>query len=236
MAPLILIVGRVAAEAAPVRGEAYAAGQRYFRGIQRAGGIPVMVPPLPSLIDRLPELIERADGLVLHGGGDVDPRRYGQEPDAEELYGIVPEHDEVELAVVTEAAARDLPVLAICRGLQVLNVALGGTLRQDIGTDGHWHNFHEVRLDPASRVAEVMGTATPHHCHCVHHQALERVAPGLQVVGHDTTDGMVHAVESTEHRWVLGVQWHPEDTAATDHDQQHLFDGLVAASGKLASA
>lgn len=227
MAPLILIVGRIAPEAAPVRGEAFAAGQRYFRGVQRAGGIPVMVPPIPEMVDRIPELLERADGLVLHGGGDVDPRRYGQTPAADELYGIVPDHDEVELAIVSAAVEANRPVLAICRGLQVLNVALGGTLRQDIGTDEHWHGFHEIRLDPTSLLASVVGADRVHHCHCVHHQAIDDVAPSLRVVGHDLSDGLTHAVESTEARWVLGVQWHPEDTALDDAQQQLLFDALV---------
>lgn len=223
-----MIVGRLAPEAAPVRGEAFAAGQRYFRGIQRAGGIPLMVPPIPELIERFPELLDRADGLLLHGGGDVDPRRYGQNPLADELYGIVPDHDDVELAIVTQAVAADIPVLAICRGIQVLNVALGGTLRQDIGTDDHWHGFREVRLDPSSQLAGALGTEQVRHCHCVHHQDLDEVAPTLRVVGRDVDDGLIHAVESTEASWVIGVQWHPEDTALDDAEQQRLFDALVA--------
>ncbi|MCU1364453.1 MAG: peptidase family protein, partial [Ilumatobacteraceae bacterium] len=98
-APLIAIVGRVSPEAKNVRGEAFAMGQRYSRAIERAGGIPVMLPPIPALLDdRLDQLLGRLDGLVFHGGGDIDPRRYGQELTAEQVYGIVPEHDEVELA------------------------------------------------------------------------------------------------------------------------------------------
>ncbi len=228
MAPLILIVGRVADEASRVRGEAFALGQRYCRAIVRAGGIPLMVPPMPELLPRLDELLEQAGGIVLHGGGDVDPRRYGQVPTAEQLYGIVAEHDEVELAVARAAVQADVPVLAICRGLQVLNVALGGTLIQDIGTDEHWYGLHRVDLDPSSLMASVIGNASPQRCHCVHHQAIDRVADSLRVVGRDAHDHQVHAVEAPDRRWVLGVQWHPEDTAGEDSEQQRLFDALVA--------
>lgn len=231
MAPLILIVGRLANEAAPVRGEAFAAGQRYCRSVYRAGGLPLIVPPILDMVGELPELIDRADGLVLHGGGDIDPRRYGQEPIAEELYGIVPDHDEVEIAIARAAVDNDIPVLAICRGLQVLNVSLGGTLVQDIGNENHWHGFREVAISANSRLAEMLAGTTAHHCHCVHHQALERIGEGLEVVGRDAADGTVHAVELPGASWVFGVQWHPEDTASDDPQQQRLFDGLVAATG-----
>ncbi len=225
-APLVLIVGRLAGEASGVRGEPYAAGRRYFDAIARAGGIPLMLPPIPSLADQVWPLLARVDAVVLHGGGDVDPRRYGQEPTADQLYGIVPEHDEVELAVVAAALQRDVPLLAICRGLQVLNVALDGTLQQDIGTEEHWHHFHEVELQPDSLLAGAIGSSVVERGHCVHHQALDRVAPGLEVVGR-TADGIVHACELRSARWVVGTQWHPEDSAADDAQQQSLFDALV---------
>jgi len=225
-APLVLIVGRLSDEAKGVRGEPFAAGRRYFEAVARAGGVPLMLPPITSLAQEASSLLARVDAVVLHGGGDVDPRRYGQEPTADELYGVVHEHDEVELAVVRAALARDTPMLAICRGLQVLNVALGGSLQQHIGTEAHWFAYHEVALDPGSRVAEAIGTSTPHACHCVHHQALDRVAADLQVVGR-TADGIVHACELPSARWVLGTQWHPEDSAADDPEQQALFDALL---------
>ena len=147
-APLVLIVGRLSAEAQGVRGEPFAAGRRYFESVARAGGVPLMLPPITSLAGEIPALLDRVDAVVMHGGGDVDPRRYGQQPSAEQLYGIVPEHDEMELAVVAAALAADKPMLAICRGLQVLNVALGGTLQQDIGSEAHWFADHEVALQP----------------------------------------------------------------------------------------
>ena len=224
--PLILIVGRVSDESQGVRGLSYAAGRLYFDAVQRAGGIPIMLPPLPSLIGQLPELLGRVDGIVMHGGGDVDPRRYGQSIEADEVYGIVGDHDEVELAVVHAAQHQDLPMLAICRGIQVLNVAMGGTLLQHIGNEDHWFQFTQTSLLPGSLVAKAMGTDWPMRCHCVHHQAIDTVANGLAVVG-TSPDGIIHAVEVTGARWTVGTQWHPEDSAATDPQQQGLFDELV---------
>ena len=216
----------MATEAKGVRGEPFAAGRRYFEAIAKAGGMPLMLPPIASLVDEVPALFSKVDAVVLHGGGDVDPRRYGQEPSAEQLYGIVPEHDEVELAVVHAAIESDTPMLAICRGLQVLNVALGGTLQQDIGSEAHWLAHHPVALDAGSKLAKAIGHETPAKCHCVHHQALDRVADGLTVVGR-TIDGIVHACELDSASWIVATQWHPEDTAATDRDQQAIFQGLI---------
>jgi putative glutamine amidotransferase len=222
----VLIVGRMAQEAKGVRGEPFAAGRRYFEAVARAGGIPLMLPPITSIVDELPALFGKVDAVVLHGGGDVDPRHYGQQPTAEQLYGIVPEHDEVELAVVQAALAADTPMLAICRGLQVLNVALGGTLQQDIGSESHWFAHHPVTLDASSRLAKAIGHEAVSKCHCVHHQALDRVAEGLEVVGR-TADGIVHACELDSASWVVATQWHPEDTAAADSDQQAIFQALI---------
>jgi putative glutamine amidotransferase len=224
--PLVVIVGRQSDEAQGVRGKPFAAAQTYFRSVERASGIPLMLPPIPGLIDDVPSLLRRADAVVFHGGGDIDPRRYGQDATEESLYGIVPEHDAMELAMVSAAIEADKPVLAICRGLQVLNVALGGTLVQDIGSEDHWHRFTRVDLDAGSRIAKAMGTEWPGRCHCVHHQALDRLGDGLRVVGrHD--DSIIHAVELDEARWIVGTQWHPEDSAAEDPQQQGLFDELI---------
>ena len=145
MKPLVVIVGRRSDEAQGVRGKPFAAGQSYFRSVERAGGIPLMLPPIPGLVDDIPSLLRRSDAVVFHGGGDIDPRRYGQQAIEESLYGIVPEHDAMELAMVAAAIEADKPVLAICRGLQVLNVALGGTLVQDIGSEDHWLRFTRYR-------------------------------------------------------------------------------------------
>ena len=224
-APSVLVVGRISPEAKGIRGPLFGGGQGYFRGIDRAGGIPLMLPPIPTLADRIDQLIGQVDALVLHGGGDVDPRHYGEEPTAEQLYGIVPEHDEVELAVVRSALAADIPVLAICRGMQVLNVALGGTLVQDIGSEEHWMCHRPVTLSPGSKIAKAIGDTTVNGHH-VHHQSIARIGDGLTLVG-SASDGMPEAMEVDAAAWVVAVQWHPEDTAHEDAQQQALFDELI---------
>jgi putative glutamine amidotransferase len=224
--PLVLIVGRVSPEAKNVRGEPFAAGRRYFHAAARAGGTPLMLPPILDLVDDVPDLMRRIDAVVLHGGGDVDPRHYGQPATAEQLYGIVEEHDEVELAVVRAALELDVPMLAICRGMQVLNVAMGGTLQQHIGSEDHWFEYTHVELEPGSRIAKAIGNVNVASCHCVHHQALDVVADGLHVTGH-THDGIVHAAEVPAASWIVACQWHPEDSADTDPQQQALFNALL---------
>ena len=228
-APLVVIVGRRVEGTKGVRGEPYAAGRKYFDAVARAGGVPLMLPPITSLVDEGDSLVGRVDAVVLHGGGDVDPRRYGEEPTAEELYGVVPEHDEVEFAIVRAALERDRPLLAICRGMQVLNVAMGGTLHQDIGTQAHWFEHHPVTLDPGCRTAAAVGASTVEAGHCVHHQALATIADGLTIVGR-TADGIPHVAEVDGARWAVAVQWHPEDSAATDPQQQSLFQALLHAT------
>ena len=225
VSPHVLIVGRLSPEAQGLRGETFAGGQRYFRAVERAGGVPLMLPPMPALLDRLPDLIDRVDALVLHGGGDVDPRRYGEEPSAEQLYGIVDDHDEVELAVVRAALAAELPLLAICRGMQILNVALGGTLVQHIGSEEHWLQLHPVSVQAGSRRAAAVGER-PAACHSVHHQAVGVLGAGLTLVA-EADDGLAEAIEIDAAGWAVGVQWHPEDTAGTDPQQQALFDALL---------
>jgi putative glutamine amidotransferase len=224
--PLVLVVGRVSPEAKNVRGLAFAAGRTYFHAVERAGGTPLMLPPIPELVDRIPALVERVDAIVLHGGGDVDPRRYGEEPTAEQLYGIVHEHDEVELAVVQAALVQEKPMLAICRGMQVLNVALGGTLQQHIGSDDHWLTHHPVQVAAGSRLAKAIGGEVASSCHSVHHQAVAQLGSGLSLVA-STADGMPEAVELDGASWTVAVQWHPEDTAGADGQQQALFDELI---------
>jgi putative glutamine amidotransferase len=226
-APIIVIVGRVSPEASNVRGEAFAFGQRYSRAIVRAGGIPLMLPPIVDVTDdRIHDLLARIDGVLFHGGGDIDPTRYGQTKSAEQVYGIVEEHDAVELAVMRVAIELDVPVLAVCRGIQLLNVARGGTLVQHVGTDSHWHHYFPVDLEPGSRLAKAFGTEQPQQCHHVHHQALDTLGEGLRVVGR-AADGMIEAVELETSTWIVATQWHPEDNAADDAEQQHIFDELI---------
>ncbi len=234
MTPIVLIPGRFSPEAKGVREAAIASGRRYSEAIARSGGVAVTVPPLESTLPHIESLVERADAVLLHGGGDLDPTLYGQTQSSDAIYGIVAEHDAIELAIVRAAIAMDKPVLAICRGIQVLNVALGGTLHQHLvdtvaNSDSHWDTYHSVEVNAGSRVAEAMGTLRPTGGHSYHHQSIDRVASDLQVVAH-SIDGVIEAVEHRTAKWIVGVQWHPEDDAATDAQQQGLFDALIAAA------
>jgi putative glutamine amidotransferase len=176
----------------------------------------------------------RADGLLLIGGPDVDPATYDESPHSA-TYGTDPRRDAFEIALLRLALERAMPVLAICRGMQLLNVALGGTLDQhftaqegliDHGVpNGGGRSLHEVALEPGSRVRNAMGTPSP-VCSSFHHQAIGTLAASLLVTGR-AEDGMVEAVELAE-GWVVGVQWHPEDSADSDASQQRLFDELVS--------
>jgi putative glutamine amidotransferase len=208
---------------------ATALGRTYQDAIVRAGGQPVALPPSADTLDDLSATLSRFDGVCLPGGPDVDPHAYGADEVHPTVVGVDPDHDALDLAMARIAVELGLPLLAICRGHEVLNVALGGTLVQHIGdhaVDAHRFVHHEVRLDPDCRAALAMGTDTP-LCHSVHHQAIERLGEGLVVTGR-AEDGTIEAVELPD-GWVVGVQWHPEDTAAHDGDQQRLFDDFVAA-------
>ena len=153
--PVVMIVGRTGPEDVGFRGGSYRAGVRYLDAISRAGGAGVIAPPAAGAVQQTVALLDRVDAVVLHGGGDIDPACYGQPPSAE-LYGVAAVHDEVELAVCVEALRRDLPVLAICRGLQVVDVVLGGTLRQHIGED-HRMRHHDVTVVGGSRLGVAVG-------------------------------------------------------------------------------
>lgn len=230
--PVVLIVGREITEPTGVRGPAFGIGRTYAHAITRAGGIPIILPPIIDLSDQLETLLSRCDAIVLHGGGDIDPKHYGQSPITPALYGINSNHDEIEIAVARQALAEDIPMLAICRGLQVVNVAHGGTLIQDLGTDDHRQKYHPVNLTPDSKVAQAIGATQAKACHSFHHQAVDSVGNGFVVTG-VATDGTIEAIESTTATWYVAVQWHPEDSAATDQQQQNLFDTLIKVSKSL---
>lgn len=200
----------------------------YVEAIASTGATAVLLPPQPSGAG---ELIGRLDGLVLTGGADISPERYG-EPAHEKTSGTRPGRDDWETRLLRHALDADLPVLGICRGMQLLNVVLGGTLRQHLpetlGNSEHrpspgMFGFTKVRLNPFSRMASLLGPELKAQCH--HHQAIGRVADGLDVSGR-AADGTVEAVEMPG-RFVLGVQWHPEQDHA---DDPRLFDALVAAA------
>ena len=234
MTPVILLPGKLTTNSQGVRGDSFSTGRRYSEAVARAGGVVVQAQPIAQTTAAARELVARFDGVIIQGGGDIDPNRYGQKPRSSAIYGISLEHDELEIAVIRAAIELDKPVLAICRGIQILNVALGGTLHQhlaDVLADGesHWNKHHEINLEPNSRVANAMKTVAPKQSHSFHHQAIDKLAPGLIVTGR-APDQTIEAVEHNAKKWIVGVQWHPEDDADTEPDQQNLFNGLVDAT------
>ncbi len=190
----------------------------YVRAVQRAGGLGIVLPPDEAVATDPGLLLDRVDGLILAGGADVDPASYGAEPHAETL-GTWPDRDRFEIALARAALERDLPVLGICRGMQLLNVALGGTLDQHLpdsvghgthravsGTFGE----HHVRLAPdslACAAAGMEGFVVFSH----HHQGVEQVGEGFRVSGWSVDDDLVEAIELPDKRFALGVVWHPEE-------------------------
>jgi putative glutamine amidotransferase len=206
---------------------------RYVEAVRRAGGIPVLIAPGEP---RLAELSEMLDAIVLTGGADIDPALYGEEPHPE-TYGIDSARDETDLSLARRAVETRTPALCICRGIQVLNVALGGTLIQhlpDVVGERVPHKKtggyvpHAVRVERGSRLAEIL-RATDSSPASSHHQAIAKVGTGLEVVAR-APDGTIEAVEMREHPFLVGVQWHPEHTAGEDEAQQRLFDELVRAA------
>jgi putative glutamine amidotransferase len=197
-----------------------------------AGGSEAVLAPAPLDRNEAAGMLEPFAGLLLLGGGDVDPAVYGQRRHPS-CYGVDPVADRFELSLAGAAVALGLPVLAICRGMQVLNVALGGTLEQDISQPGHGDplgqpRLHPVRLKPHSRTAGAMSSETIRGSSS-HHQGVRDLGDGLSASGW-TEDGLVEAVELDE-GWVVGVQWHPERTAETDPGQRGLLGELVSRAG-----
>lgn len=203
----------------------------YLSVLDHIGMASVLLTPAHSA-PSLQALVERCSGLVLTGGEDVDPRRYGEDPIVE-LGTIAPERDDMEVTALGAALERDLPVLGICRGCQVLNVFYGGTLYQDLqsqrpGTASHeqeaWGGrSHAVRVEPGSRLDEIV-QGQELTINSFHHQAVREPGPGLEVVAL-AEDGVIEAIEARDRSWVLGVQWHPErhEATAPDSDPDRLL-------------
>lgn len=191
----------------------------YVDAIQAAGGLALMLPPDEQLEREPDEVLDLLDGLILAGGADVDPATYGADAHPE-TNGVVSERDTFEVALARRALERDLPFLGICRGMQVMNVALGGTLIQHLPeTHGHHEHRrvpgsfdgaeHDVRLAAGSLAARAAGEEQ-HETRSHHHQGVDRIGDGLQVSGWSALDELPEAVELADRRFALGVQWHPE--------------------------
>jgi putative glutamine amidotransferase len=199
--------------------EAVLLSRSYVDAVQRTGGMALLLPPDPRAQEDADEWLDLLDGLVLAGGADVDPAAYGEAADPH-THGTVPERDSFEIALALRAMERDIPLLGICRGMQLMNVARGGTLIQhlpdDVGHEDHRRSLgsfdnsdHDVRLAEgslAARIAHEKIHSTKSH----HHQGVKDVGEGLEVTGWATVDDLPEVVEDPSRRFALGVQWHPE--------------------------
>ena len=218
--------------------EHYSLPALYIDAVRRAGGMPILLPPGQKNIE---SVLERVDGVILTGGADIHPSVYGGDPEHPQLTKHDKERDEFELALASHLlAVKNIPTLCICRGMQGLNIALGGSLHEHVadtipkdihrGDDGVWR-VHEVNLQSDSLSAKIMRSNLV-STYSGHHQAIKELAPDLHVSAL-APDGIIEGIEHTTLPWMLGVQWHPEITAASDPTQQKLFDALVQEAIKV---
>lgn len=216
----------------------YANNKTYVRAVERAGGVPLLLPPL-DLPESRSAALAALDGLLLTGGGDLDPRYYGQEA-LPQCHAPEQERDEIELAFTQEALAGAMPILGVCRGMQLLNVARGGTLIQDLATqrpDAARHDqldhprtyrAHGVALNPRSRLSEILGASNT-MVNSLHHQAVDQVGADIEIVAW-SEDGVAEAMELRGRPFVLAVQYHPEELVADgDEASARLFRAFVDA-------
>jgi putative glutamine amidotransferase len=234
--PLIgLTTYRTAGQMTIYDGELAVLPAQYVEAITRAGGIAVLLPPQEVSIEGAQKIIGALDGVLVTGGADINPQRYGQKPGphtqaSEDL------RDTFESALLDAALARHMPVLGVCRGAQMLNVHLGGTLHQHLPDvvghdryrvgDGVFHTEH-MTIHPGSLLQKLLGGALTVQGHVYHHQGIDQVAPGLHPSAQGF-DGTIQAVESRAFPFCLAVQWHPEENLA----DLRVFEGFVAAASK----
>jgi putative glutamine amidotransferase len=218
-------------------------GQRYVNALRSVGAVPWVIPLLPDDPDTLEEIFQRLDAVFLTGGVDVDPSRYGETK--QEFCGATdPARDAVELFYVRRALAEHKPVFAVCRGIQIVNVACGGSLYQDVTRqvpEAIKHDYfptrenpsrnylaHEVAVRPGSRLGGILGSERL-RVNSMHHQAIKELAPGL-VASAFAPDGVIEGVEGTNGHYLVAVQWHPEELADTDPAQRRLFTTFIDAA------
>ena len=212
--------------------------QRYCRAIQEVGGIPLILPPIASRIG-LRRILDRLDAILISGGNfDIHPSYYGEKP-IRALGLIKEERTEFELELVDSALAQNLPLLGICGGAQAINVALGGSLYQDIATElpnatqheQGWKRHkggHPIRIHPGTRLRRIVKTQRM-EVNTTHHQAVRIVGKGL-VINATAHDGLIEGLESSNHRFVLGVQWHPEILVQRDPSERRIFSSFISAA------
>ncbi len=209
----------------------------YAQGVEAAGGVPVLIPFVDTE-SVLQDIALRVDGLLLSGGDDVDPTVWGEEP-VVGLGEVYPERDQLEYTLARACVAQGKPVFGICRGMQVINAAFGGTLYQDLAHQWHGriqhsqraprnHLSHRVQLQPGSLVARLLENKTELRVNSFHHQAVRKVAAGFTAAAWDD-EGLIEAIESAEHEFVVGVQWHPENLWSSHDLFLNLFISFITA-------
>lgn len=237
--PLIGIAGRNDRSARPPHIDLFSISHEYVHAVALGGGAPVIIPPYLEETT-LRAVFDRLDGLVLSGGGDVSPTEYGEQ-DGGLLWSVDEQRDRSELLLARWAVAEARPLLAICRGIQVLNVATGGKLIQDIPTqvpDALTHStlagrplpdiVHTVKVTAKSRLASLVGSGAL-EVNSAHHQAVETAGEGLCITAR-APDGVIEGLEAPDHPFCLGVQWHPEVMVDPVPKMRHLFEGLIEAA------
>jgi len=227
--PRIAILGRFTESASALRYRGLVSSRALLEYVWAAGGDPMTLLPGsdPDALDWATRL-RCFEGVLLPGGGDIRPTRYGKADDDPTLYDMDDMQDESDFTLTRYCLDQGIPLLAVCRGLHVLNVVTGGTLVVDM-PDHHRHVVHEVTLTDEAGPLGMEGSSVTASCY--HHQAIERVGEGLTVVG-TSADGIVEAVVADAKAWTVGVQWHPEDTFATDEQQVRLMRRLVQESAQ----
>ncbi|MFC9495738.1 gamma-glutamyl-gamma-aminobutyrate hydrolase family protein [Streptomyces sp. NPDC056982] len=233
--PLIAVPARFAASTSALRYAAEVNARALIEAVWNAGGEPATLHPHApggtTCPGEVAARLARFDGLLLPGGGDIAPHRYGATAAHATVYDVDDTQDAFDLELARQALDAAIPLLAICRGLQVVNTALGGTLHQDMGGPEreHRHIVHPVAIERLSLLEQATGTGKV-DASCYHHQRVDRLGSGLRVTAR-AADGTVEALELPEARgWFTAVQWHPEDTADEDGAQQGIFDALVRAA------
>lgn len=224
MRPRIAILGRFAQSVSCLRHPGVVVSRPIMESLWRAGAEPLMLLPTDAG-DGMDwdSRLSGFDAVLMPGGGDLNPARYTNDPRDAHVYEVDDLQDEADLSMIAWAREQHFPLLAICRGFQVLNVAMGGTLEQHFEPT-HQHFRHDVQIAGAGGLIGI--TSETAHVSCHHHQRIARVADGLTVVA-QAADGTVEAVVGTDERMIVGVQWHPEDTAEADAVQQQVFDSFI---------
>lgn len=226
--PRIVILGRIADHTSVTRLSAIVTAERLARAVWAAGGEPITL--LPVADSNWEERLEGIGGVLMPGGGDINPERYGQSPTTEHIYGVDELQDEADFSLYRYAKSAGLPILAICRGFQLVNVAEGGTLVQHM-SEPHLHKIHEVKVDDPAALGFSTERITSS---CYHHQSVDQLGTGLNPQAVSET-GNIEAFTVPAKQWIAAVQWHPEDNFEPNPENLEIFARLVAEARKTPS-